>query len=260
MPSPAPPASPSPDLGPWLVRPVPRPDAETVLVTFSHAGAGVACYMPWARRLSDQVELVSVLLPGREGRFHEPPLQHRALIVRAVAGALGPLRGRRVVFFGHSLGAMLAFETAHHLVAHGQPAPARLILSGRAAPSAPWASAADLTALPDDAFVDAMAERYGGIPDAVRAAPALLARFVPAMRADMLLHERYRPAKRSPLPIPITAWCGRADPGVREADLAGWREETTESYEERWFDGGHFYLHPAGADWLAALEGAAARS
>jgi medium-chain acyl-[acyl-carrier-protein] hydrolase len=257
---PAPASPPVTDLGPWLVRPVARPGADTVLVTFSHAGAGVAWAMPWARRLSERVELVSVLLPGREGRFHEPPLQHRALIVRAVAGALGKGIRRRMVFFGHSLGAMLAFETTHHLVAHGLRAPERLILSGRASPSAPWASAGDLHALPDEAFVDAMAKRYGGIPDAVRRAPDLLARFVPAMRADMLLHERYVPAKRPPLPIPITAWCGRADPGVGVADLAGWREETTEAYEERWFDGGHFYLHPADAAWLAALERVVVRS
>ena len=256
MSSPAPP----PDLGPWLVRPVARPDAKTVLVTFSHAGAGVACTMPWARRLSPEVELISVLLPGRESRFDEPPWKHRAFIVRAVAGALSKLEGRRMVFFGHSLGAMLAFETAHHLRQQGLPLPARLMVSGRASPSAPRPAAAEMNGLSDEAFVDAMAERYGGIPDVVRREPTLLARFIPAMRADMLLHERYVHQERAPLPMPISAWSGRSDPGVREADLAGWREQTSEAYEERWFDGGHFYLHPASDALMAELEAAVGRA
>jgi medium-chain acyl-[acyl-carrier-protein] hydrolase len=109
--------------------------------------------------------------------------------------------------------------------------------------------------LPDDAFIAAMSDRYGGIPEVILREAELMALFLPALRADMALHERYRYHPQPPLPVPISAWCGRADPGIPAPALERWSEETSSAFASRWFDGGHFYLQPSR---LAVLSGLAA--
>ena len=157
-----------------------------------------------------------------------------------------------MVFMGHSLGAMLAYEVTRGLRARGAALPAHLVVSSRGAPSLPDPRP-PLHGLTDDGFIAAMSARYGGIPAALLREPALLAIFLPALRADMTLHESYRHHPASPLPVPISAWCGRADPGVTAASLEAWGLETAATFSLRWFSGDHFYLRPQASTVLAAL-------
>ena len=159
---------------------------------------------------------------------------------------------RPMVFFGHSLGAMLAFELSRELRDRGASLPVHLVVSSRSGPTVPDPRP-PLHGLSDDAFIEAMSSRYGGIPDVILRAPELLQIFLPALRADMTLHETHRHTASSPLPVPISAWCGRADPAVSADALASWGAQTSVSFSQRWFDGGHFYIQPQSGEVLDAL-------
>ncbi len=118
--------------------------------------------------------------------------------------------------------------------------PARLIVSGRGAPESPPAPA--IGHLPDAAFVAALNQRYGGIPQAVLNEPELLALFLPVLRGDFRLLEGYSYKARPPLSCPITAVGGAQDSMVTADALHGWRPHTQGALTTHLLEGAHFFI------------------
>ncbi|HJW11291.1 MAG TPA: alpha/beta fold hydrolase, partial [Albitalea sp.] len=104
---------------PWLSRPQPRPHARARLYCFPHAGVGASVYRQWHAALPPEVEVCAVQLPGRENRLGEPALTRIADIVQALVLAIEPQSNLPFAFFGHSMGAVVAFELAHALARRG---------------------------------------------------------------------------------------------------------------------------------------------
>jgi medium-chain acyl-[acyl-carrier-protein] hydrolase len=240
-----------PETTTWLTNPRPAPDARLRLFCVPYAGSGPSAFRTWPAALPASVEVRPVQLPGREGRFREPA--HTRLVALAAALAEGLLDDldRPFAFFGHSMGALVAFEVARQLRRRGAPAPAGLVVSGRPAPQL-GPRAAPLHALPDDKFVAALAAR-GGLPEAVRQDPELLAVVLPALRADLVACETYAYMAEPPLDCPVTAYGGLQDPQAGWSDLQAWAQQTTARFGLRMFPGGHFFLHGAQPQVLAAL-------
>src|SRR5205814_9401706 len=91
--------------------PMPRPEAVVRLFCFPHAGGAAASYVGWARALESQsIELAAAQLPGRDGPADEPPCMNLDLLVDMFADAIASTIDRPYAFFGHSLGALVAFE------------------------------------------------------------------------------------------------------------------------------------------------------
>ena len=169
---------------PWLLVPVPKAQATMRLFCFGGAGSGAAGYVPWARALaSPSVEVCAVRLPGRESRLHEPPFSRIDDLNDDLAAALRPQMDRPYCLFGHSMGALIAFELARTARDRGWPLPAHLFVSGARAPQVPRTEA-PLHELPDAEFIEAVAVRYAGIPAAVREHRELMDLVLPALRAD----------------------------------------------------------------------------
>lgn len=224
----------------WIT--VPRPPRAPLarLVCVPYAGGGVATFRGWPERLSS-MEVGVVQLPGRAGRLHEPLVTCLAEAAAAIASAIHRLPPRPTVLFGHSLGALIAFETARQMEASGTP-PLGLFVSGRRGPALPnrFPPIADL---PTGEFLDEVRRRYGALPDAVLADPELIRLLVPGLRADLAMLESYRYEPGAPLDCPIVACSGVADPHATHAELEAWRAETRRRFTVRTFTGGHFYLH-----------------
>jgi medium-chain acyl-[acyl-carrier-protein] hydrolase len=205
---------------------------------------GPSAYRQWNDSLSADIDVALVHLPGRESRLREAPYTQMEPLVDAAAMALVPYLDVPYAMFGHSMGALVAFELARRFEEDGQGAPRRLFVSGRRAPQMP-PRRPPIARLPDDQFVGEIRSRYNGIPEEVLRHPDLLAMLLPGLRADLRLVEDYVHRPASPLPCPIVAMGGLADAEATEAELVGWREQTTATLSLRMFPGGHFYLQTA---------------
>jgi surfactin synthase thioesterase subunit len=231
---------------PWFTRFAPRPSAQLRLFCFSHAGGGGAIYRPWALAMPADIEVIAVVLPGRESRLSEPPLQRMADLLGDLQPALEPELDRPFAFFGHSMGALIAYELACGLQANCRPAPRRLLLSGLRAPHLPQRDP-PISHLDDEAFVAEVRRRYDGIPAEVMKYPMLLEILIPALRADMQVIESYRHSTAGwplrPFEGPISAFGGDTDARVPRQDLGAWQANTSKDLVVRQFPGGHFYLN-----------------
>ncbi|MFE9029173.1 thioesterase II family protein [Streptomyces iakyrus] len=211
-----------------------RQTARHRLFVFPHAGAGASSYR-LAEHFPDSIEVCPVQLPGRENRFAEPPL----LSVEAVVDELAPLvAGRSELpfgFFGHSMGALLAFALAHRLRDMGAPLPTRLFLSALRAPHLP--DREPLHHLPDADLLTRLARsEFAGLD------PELQELLLPTVRADLTVCETYEHRHPQPLPCPFTVFGGDRDDSVREPELTAWHAHTSAAFELRMFPGDHLYV------------------
>ncbi|QXE37673.1 alpha/beta fold hydrolase [Streptomyces sp. GMY02] len=221
------------------------------LICFPHAGGSASVYVPLSRLLSSRpdsdvggsdsgsVDVLAVQYPGRQDRRNETPPAGIVELAERIAEELGTADGRPYAFFGHSMGALLAHETARALVTRGAPAPVRLFLSARGAPT-PYPNRHDVLA--DDQEILAAVRSLGGTGASVLADPELVEMALPALRADYRALASYRWSGGAPLDIPMTVLAGRDDPVVAVEDAARWREFTRAGYELEVFPGGHFFL------------------
>ncbi|GAA4809055.1 thioesterase II family protein [Streptomyces ziwulingensis] len=228
------------DRGPWVVGRTMPGDPAHVLYCFPHSGGLVGEYIRLGRYLPG-VQVYGICPPGRGGRAAEPPVEEMHELVAALADSVrfsGPF-----AFFGHSLGALVAFEVARELRARGLTLPTRLILSAFPAPHLPRAGA-PLAELPDRELAAAVGGRYGGIPPEVADDPELMAMLLPAFRTDFTVLERYRHRAQAPLPVPFEI-LGAEQDTVTADHLAPWDRHTTGPCRTHRYDGGHFYFRDA---------------
>jgi surfactin synthase thioesterase subunit len=230
-------------------KPVPRPRVR--LVCFPHAGGSATLYRRWPDSLPRDVEVWAAQLPGRGARTSEPPIVRMSALLEHFVSAIDPLFDRPVEFFGHSMGAVAAFELARLLRRLGSPLPRRIILSGRQAPHVPDRNPT-LHRLPQDELVDRL-RRMGGTSDAIFNEPELVALLLPAIRADLEAVETWVFPAEPPLTTPIVVAGGEDDARATPVDLEEWRRYSSGGFEVHRFAGGHFYLHER-ADLLGLLD------
>lgn len=243
------------DLKPRTFCPLERPNARLRLFCFPHAGVGASAYRAWAGLVPDTVEVRAVQLPGRESRLREPCVTAMPALVEDVAAALEPLLfDRPFALFGHSMGALLAFETARRLARVPGAAPLHLFASARRAPHLP-ARSRPIADLEEGAFLDEIRKRYDGVPREVLEEPDLLALLLPALRADLALIESYKFEAAAPLECPITVYGGADDLEARDDELSAWRVHTRGTFGLRMFPGSHFFIRSSTAAVTADLSG-----
>lgn len=237
---------------PWLAYRRPAPNVALRLFCFPYAGGGASVYQRWAETLPGMIEVCPVQLPGRERRIAEPAFTSVDALVREMVPALEPLMDRPFALFGHSMGAVVAYEAARALREAGRE-PVRLFVSGRRAPTVPD-PAPPLHALPDAEFADEL-RRLGGTPEELLAHREVMEMLLPTLRADMALCETYRHHPAAPLACPVTALGGVDDPELGAAELDPWSQETTGAFVRRMFPGGHFFVNTARPQLLRAVAG-----
>lgn len=219
------------------------PEARCRLVVFPHAGSGTAYYYFLAKALAGSgVEVVTVAYPGREIRISEPPAETMEELLDGLDPALERLFSNEtpLVFYGHSLGALVAFEMIRRRQAAGLRLPLLLLCSGRQAPGV-RGDIINVEGLSDDAFLREVSVRYQAIAPELLKHPDLLELILPALRCDFGIVYRYVYRAGERLKCPVALANGYEDPWVDEAALAGWADET-EVVNSRFFPGGHFFM------------------
>jgi surfactin synthase thioesterase subunit len=206
----------------------------------------------WPGGLPPGIELFGVQYPGRGSRIGEPPVDRIPEMARHVARALLALPARRMVFFGHSMGALVAFETARQLAMAGHAMPEHLFLSGHAPPHLKRTHP-PVSLLPDLDFLAQLNARYAAVPAELMQHPDVLALLLPALRADVTAVEAHAGLPRTVLACPITAFGGREDGMATPAQLEAWRDLTSGAFRLRLFRGGHFFLDAERASVLGEI-------
>lgn len=227
------------------------------LYCFAYAGGGANTFAAWPGGLPADIEVVPVQMPGRGARFSEKPLADLPAIVHQLASVISTQAATPCAFFGHSLGALIAFETARELERRRVGAPALLMVSGCAAPQR-RGEMRRLHLLDDQALVDALRD-YQGTPPAILAHAELMQMLLPMLRADFELacDYAYRPAP--PLAAPLVVLAGRGDERIEPDQVQAWQLDASRPIELHWFDGDHFFVDSQRDAVLACVERALRR-
>ena len=217
------------------------------LFCFPYAGGG-SVYRGWARALSELVAVIPVLLPGREQRSGEAFATDLRALAREIAHDMNDDLPR--IFYGHSMGAVMAFEVACELRNLGKPLPLALMVGAARAPiyRLNWQVPPDPT---DEEFAEQV-QKLEGAPAELWQDPEARAMLLPQLSADARMYRRYVYEPRDPLPIPIYVYGGVRDPNVQREHLEGWQQHTTLPLELRMFESGHFFLQEP--EFLQSLE------
>jgi surfactin synthase thioesterase subunit/glycosyltransferase involved in cell wall biosynthesis len=218
------------------------------LFCFPHAGGGPAAFAGWRQRLPN---VCPVCLPGRASRSAEAPFDRMAPLVEALAAVIEPYLHRPFAFFGHSMGAAVAFELVRQLRRLGLPQPRLLIASAARAPQ--FRRGHTPPPAPTEAQFLEELRRLDGLPEEALDDPALLGAILPALTADAAVYRNYVYADDAPLGCTIRAYGGSGDPNVHSEHLEGWASQTSASFAVRLFPGGHFFLRASQEAVLDAL-------
>lgn len=236
---------------PWLSYCKPQAEDGLRLFCFPYAGGGASVYRGWGEALGAEVTVCPVQYPGRETRMRERPYKDVELIVEDAAKGLMPYLDKPFAFFGHSMGALVAFELARYLVREKGVAPKHVFVSAYRAPQLEYQTSLPYD-LPDDEFMQALRELEGTPREALEN-PELMAYILPILRADCQVCDMYEHTDDTPLPCPLTAFGGTQDAEAQQEALPQWGELTTAKFDMEIFPGGHFFLQTARADLLGCI-------
>jgi pyochelin biosynthesis protein PchC len=222
----------------WTRRFRAAPQARARLICFPHAGGSATSCFPFAQALTPGTDVLAVQYPGRQERRSEPPLDSIELLADALTRELLPCADRPLVFFGHSMGAIIAYETALRFEAAGVPV-AHLVASGRRAPSRYRPETVHLRG--DEGILTEL-RVLRGTDSALLDDPEMQALILPALRTDYRAIETYRHAPDLRLErTPVTALTGDADPRTTIDEARSWSAHTAAAFDLRVLPGDHFF-------------------
>ena len=199
-------------------------------------------YSRWRRKLPDWLAVRPIELPGRGSRLGESLQTDMCALARQLAKELIPELRRPYALFGHSLGALLAFELSHALREQGCPPPLMLFASGTAAPTRREDYEKGYAQAKSDEELVTELRELRGTSEEVLANRELMSLTLPILRADFLMCGRYRYQQRPLLELPIHVLGGTTDRSSLE-QLQAWGGETACGFSLDMFEGGHFFIH-----------------
>lgn len=209
------------------------------LVCFPHAGGSASFFFPMSKVLSPAMDVLAVQYPGRQDRRMEKGIDNIPDLADEAFEALKSQLDCRMVLFGHSMGAVLAFEVARRLERETDAKVMGLFASGRRAPSRYRDESVHLR---DDEGIVAELKLMSGTDAALLGDDEILRMILPAIRSDYAAIESYRCEPGATVACPITVLVGDSDPKTSLEEATAWSGHTTGPFELRTFQGGHFFL------------------
>jgi medium-chain acyl-[acyl-carrier-protein] hydrolase len=240
------------DSGKSILVPKRRPKARRRLFCFPHAGVGPSVFRGWADDLPVDTEVCLIQLPGRESRLREAPLSSIPSLMPMLVEAMSTLVDKPFALYGHSLGALVAFECALHLRRLHQVEPIQFFVGATPAPGLPWRHS-PVRSLPEEDFLRAMEERYGALPREVLADAEMRALVMPILRADVTAFETYKYSPEPPLNCDLTAFGGIHDHMVNRAELEAWRDHASGRFRLQMVNGNHLFLKSCRTQLLESI-------
>ncbi|WP_445529223.1 thioesterase II family protein [Streptomyces cyslabdanicus] len=225
------------------------------LFCFPYAGGGASAYGRWQRTLDAHgahIRVLPVQLPGREGRIDEPRFTDLSTLIDDMDAELDEELERPHLFYGHSMGALIAYSLAWRRQQRSAPLPLAVVLSAYRAPHLPAPQIARPEAS-DEELIESLAA-LGGIPQVLLSHPDFLSALLPVARDDLMLCTGSPVAPTSaPLRVPLHLFAGRRDRLVSVPEVVSWRKHAGRGCEVRTMPGGHFFVRAHEDSFLREL-------
>jgi pyochelin biosynthetic protein PchC len=218
-----------------------RSNPHARLICFPHAGGGASFFHPWTKIAPDDMEIIAVRYPGREDRLLDPFAETMEDLVEPIARSCSRFLDEPIAFFGHSMGASVAYEVALRLQAEHGATLTALFVSGRAGPEYEQGKLKRLSGAIDAVLIEEVGQ-LGGTNEQAFADVELRDLILPAIRADYRLIERYAATHGGTVGAPVVAYYGNQDEELDADSVAAWARVTRSTFGMQDFEGGHFYL------------------
>ncbi|MCB0644650.1 MAG: thioesterase [Phaeodactylibacter sp.] len=210
------------------------------IFAFPFAGGNKYSYDPLRKRLPEYLTMEVIEYSGRGTRVAEPLYTD---LSRHVEEALSFIAARATkapfLFYGHSMGGIVAYLTARRLMEQQARLPQRLLVSGCAGPRE--FKRENISTLESDAFWEKI-NSYGGLQQEILQEEVLKTFLEPILRADFASIEGFvYPEDSLPFPFPIDVLYGSTEE-VTEAEIEAWRQESSQAVTITELSGNHFFL------------------
>jgi medium-chain acyl-[acyl-carrier-protein] hydrolase len=217
---------------------------EQIWICFHYLGGSGSVYYQWKSKIPKNIQLYALQLPGRDSRKNESFFTDFEELIDVYFNVLLNWNfNLPFVFYGHSMGALIAYELMSRLEQLSSAiADHRLVISASKAPHCITSNRRKVANLTDEDLIAQLCS-YGGTPQAVLEDKILLQSFVPRLRADSLLLESYSSHSLRKLKCPIYTFGGTDDPYVPLQSLERWSECTELTFKKKIFAGGHFFVN-----------------
>ncbi len=213
-----------------------------VLWCLPYAGGGASIFRGWDAALAPWVDVRPIYLPGRDRRFSEVPFDGIAALARILSVLTGPWDNLPQAWFGHSMGAALAYETVVHVQNNVQRTPPRLLaVGGRAAPGL-GRLRSPMHALPESDFI-AQLVKMGGTPQAVLEDEELMELYMPLLRADFKAIETWQSSEVKLKSTNLLVLSGEDDPETTPERTEAWASFGGRHVTRERLPGGHFFIN-----------------
>lgn len=237
----------------WFANVQRQPHAKSRLFCFPYAGGSSVIYSNWATALPVGMEVFPVQLPGRGTRFSAPPFTSLDRLVEQLVPVMEGVLDLPFYFFGHSMGALIAFELARAIRSHFQVQPQVVFISGRKAPGEHAVEGeTSVYQLPREEFLTRLRLLNGTHPDLLANEEALEL-ILPALRADFELVQTYQFRPGIKLSCSIKAFGGLEDQHSTEALIGGWKAFTSGDFSMEMLPGDHFFIQKERTRLLGSL-------
>ena len=220
------------------------------MICFPYAGGGSATYRSWVNNMPENVELALIQMPGRASRFTEAPYETMAALVNDIFIALNQLTKKELIFYGHSMGACVAYELTLKLYRHKCSLPIHVVASGSVAPCVIRTKEPSYK-LPTAEFIEYLRDLKGTTEDVLKNAE-IMELLLPSIRADFKIIETYCNKTTQNIPTNVSVFCGKND-DIGIDDLSAWLTLFKFNTGIHWFDGGHFFVDDEAENILTAL-------
>ncbi|EMY6536364.1 thioesterase [Salmonella enterica] len=211
------------------------------LFCFPYAGASASIFKSWQSFLPSHIEVVGIQYPGHGSRISEKPYSSSNDIVNEMLNNIFNFQKKPFALFGHSMGAMIAFDLAKRIVTSLKQKPIHLFISGLAPPQLRKINNFNKTRTNNE-LINLM-EQLGGTHSEILSNKELMGLILPALRSDFQIADNWFVEDVFDLSIPLTILGGDADNEVPEESLTYWSAYTTKKTTIKIYSGDHFFIN-----------------
>jgi medium-chain acyl-[acyl-carrier-protein] hydrolase len=215
------------------------------LFCLPYAGGTAVIFKEWEKRLPAGIEIKAIEYAGHGKRSNHPLYKdvNEAIedVYRLISAEI--MDGGSYAIFGHSMGAMLAYEVAQKIRQHNLPMPIHIFFSGRGVPHIQSKKEKIYHQMDDAAFQQEIAN-LGGTPKEFFDYPELMEYLLPILKNDFKISETaFRSTEIHPFDFPITIFMGKEEEEMEAENVHGWMLHTNQTCVVYYFNGGHFFIN-----------------